>query len=82
LAEYLAGLYVMEAYGDNTEAWEQFFARAEGLPGAPAAITGFLLAVRDCCLAPGTDAKVPAIVVGELAKRAGMEADVVRAGSA
>jgi HEAT repeat protein len=82
LAEYLASLYVVEAYGDNTEAWEQFFARAEGLPGEPAAITGFLLAVRDCCLAQGTDAKVPAIVVGELAKRAGMEADVVRAGSA
>jgi hypothetical protein len=78
LAEYLAGLYVVEACGANTEAWEQFFARAEGLPGTPAAITGFLLAVRDCCLAQGADAKVPAIIVEELGKRAGVEANVVK----
>jgi HEAT repeat protein len=78
LAEYLAGLYVVDAYGDHVDAWEQFFAHAEALPGAPDAIRGFLLAVRDCCLAQRADAKVPAILVGELAKRAGVEADAVK----
>jgi hypothetical protein len=82
LAEYLAGLYVVEAYGDNVDAWEQFFAHADGLPDAPEAIRGFLLAVRDCCLAQGTGAKVSAMMAGELAKRAGVEADVVRPGPA
>ena len=53
LAEYLAGLYVVEVFGDNVDAWEEFFAHAETLPGAPDAIRGFLLAVRDCCLTQG-----------------------------
>jgi hypothetical protein len=77
LAEYLAGLYVMEAYGDNVDAWKQFFAHAEALPGAPEAIRGFFLAVLDCCRAQEADAKVPAFVVAELARHAGIEADVV-----
>ena len=78
LAEYLAGLYVMEAYGDNVDAWKQFFAHAEALPGAPEAIRGFFLAVRDCCRAEGAGAKVPAIIVEELASRAGVEAGMVK----
>jgi len=38
----------------------------------PAAIQGFLLAVRDCCLAKGAEAKVPDFVAVELGKRAGL----------
>jgi hypothetical protein len=78
LAEYLAGLYVVEAYGANAEAWGQFFAHIEALPGAPEAIRGFLLAVRDGCLAQGANAQVPAVIAGELTKRTGVEADVVK----
>jgi hypothetical protein len=78
LAEYLAGLYVVEAYRDNVDAWEQFFACAEALPGTPDAIRGFLLAVRDCCLAQGAEAKVPATIAGKLAIRTGVEADIIK----
>jgi hypothetical protein len=78
LAEYLAGLYVVEAYGDNVDAWKPFFAHAEALPGAPEAIRGFFLAMLGCCRAQGADAKVPAFVVEELARRAGVEAGVVK----
>lgn len=78
LAEYLASLYVVEAYGDNVDAWKPFFAHGEALPGAPAAIQGFFLAVRDCCRAQKTDAKVPPFVVEELARRAGVEGEVVQ----
>jgi hypothetical protein len=82
LAEYLAGLYVVETYGDNAEAWGQFFVHIEALPGTPEAIRGFLLAVRDDCLAQGANVQVPAVIAGELTKRAGVEADVVRPGPA
>jgi hypothetical protein len=72
LAEYLAGLHILDQYGDNADAWRQFLTRADAMPGAPDAIKEFLLAVRDCCLAKGADAKVPSFLPGELANRAGI----------
>jgi hypothetical protein len=74
LAEYLAGLHVVEACGSNVDAWGEFVAHAEAQPGAPDTIKEFLLAVRECCLAKGADAKVPGIIVGELTLCAGMDA--------
>jgi hypothetical protein len=78
LAEYLAGLYVVEVCGDNAESWGQFFVQADAQLGAPEAIREFLLAVRDCCLARGADAKVPAVITEELANRAGVEGNTFR----
>jgi hypothetical protein len=82
LAEYLAGLHVLDQYGDNEDAWRQFFTLADAMPGAPDAIKEFLLAVRDGCLAKGSDAKVPNFLSVELAKRTGVDAEVVKAGTA
>ncbi|MGH8547101.1 MAG: hypothetical protein ACRERU_00560 [Methylococcales bacterium] len=36
LAEYLAGLYLLEKYHSNSESWRGFLAQADKMPGAPA----------------------------------------------
>lgn len=73
LAEYLAGLYLVEQCGDRGDSWRNFLAQADAVPGAPNAIRGFLLAVRDCCIAKADDLKPPAFVAGELAMRASLD---------
>ncbi len=72
LAEYLAALQLLEHYGKNQGQWRKFLAQTAAIPGAPVAIQGFLLAVRDCCLAKGAEAKVPDFIADELGKRAGL----------
>jgi hypothetical protein len=72
LAEYLAALQLLEDYGKNQGQWRKFLTQVTTLPGAPAAIQGFLLAVRDCCLVKGAELKVPDFVAQELEKRAGL----------
>ncbi len=79
LAEYLAGLYLVENDGkDNEESWSRFLARVENKPGDHEDIKGFLLAVRDCCLAKGSEAKVPGFVAEELGKLAGLELEALK----
>jgi hypothetical protein len=73
LAEYLAGLHVLDQYGDNADAWLEFLTLANTMPGAPDTIKEFLLAVRDCCLTKGSDVNVPIFLPGELANRAGVK---------
>jgi hypothetical protein len=82
LAEYLAGIHVLEQYRDNADAWRQFLTQADAMPGAPDAIKEFLLAVHDCCLAEGSDMKAPNFLLGELASRTGVDAEVVDTGTA
>jgi HEAT repeat protein len=72
LAEYLAALQLIENYGKNQGQWRKFLSQAATMPGAPAAIQGFLLAVHDCCLRQGAEAKVPDFVAQELRKQAGL----------
>jgi HEAT repeat protein len=69
LAEYIAGLHIIDLYGDNEESWKNFLAEADQKQGAPQTIKDFLLAVRDCILAKGEEAKVPDFVTYELTKR-------------
>jgi len=68
LAEYLAALHVVD-YKSNTRHWRLFLARADEQPLEK--ITGFLLAVRDCCLA--SEFNIPDSVPDELAKRGGLD---------
>jgi hypothetical protein len=82
LAEYLAGLYLVETYGQNENAWREFLAQAEAMPGPPEVRQGFLLAVRDCCLSTGSDAKVPDFIAVELTRRAGMDTTLITPGTA
>ena len=66
LAEYLAGLHLVEHNRDSKEVWQAFLADAEQQPGALQATKGFLLAVRDCCEVRGSRFGVPAEVSDEL----------------
>jgi len=77
LAEYMAAFEVLERYGDDEDAWREFLARADAAQGAPESIKGFLLAVRDCCQAKGTELNVPSFVAVELVKRAGLDPQAV-----
>jgi hypothetical protein len=69
VSEYLAGLRLLELYGANEVQWKAFLKEADKKEGAPKAIEGFLLAVRDCCLAKGKDKGVPGFVEKELAQK-------------
>jgi|GEM_PF-378574 len=77
LAEYLAALRVIELNGKDEEKWKDFITQADGKPGSPEAIRGFLLAVRECCAAELQNERVPDHVQEELARRAGLEESVV-----
>jgi len=69
LAEYLAGLRVVKGRKGDTRHWKSFLARADEKPLEK--ITGFLLAVRDCCLS--TEVNIPDSVPHELARRGGLD---------
>jgi HEAT repeat protein len=78
VAEYLAGLHIVKRYRADAEAWQGFLARADAMPGDLEAIRGFLLAVRDCCLANEGEVGVPEFVPDELAERAGLDLERLR----
>jgi HEAT repeat protein len=66
LAEYLAGMYLVEENKSNKNKWRKFFDTALSTAGSPENITGFLLAVRDCCMTEEVKNDVPGFVVEEL----------------
>ncbi len=66
VAEYLAGLHLVEIYEKDQSKWRSFLLNADAMPGEPAAIKGFLLAVRDCYLAKIPGAKDTDFVPKEL----------------
>ncbi|WP_221928641.1 HEAT repeat domain-containing protein, partial [[Scytonema hofmanni] UTEX B 1581] len=78
LAEYLAGLYLVENYNEKEASWREFFAKVDSNSDKREEIKGFLLAVRDCCLAKGTEAKVPSFVAEELGKLAGLDLEALK----
>jgi HEAT repeat protein len=77
LAEYLAGLHIVELYGDQEDSWKRFLEEADKKEGAPETIKGFLLAVRDCIIAKGEEAKIHNFMADELAKRAGLDLEAL-----
>lgn len=66
LAEYLASVYLVEKYGDDDNLWRNFLTKAKQLNAEVGITAGFLLAVRDCCLAYATDINVPKFVTSEI----------------
>jgi hypothetical protein len=74
LAEYLAGLHIVDSYNNNDGKWRSLFLKkADDLvkTGAQDTIKGFLLAVRDCYLSQIPDCKESDFVPQRLAKIAG-----------
>ncbi len=80
LAEYLAALYLVNSYCNSEEEWKKFLTTVDdGTKGSLDAIKGFLLAVRDCCLAKQNEAKIPDFVPVELGKKAGLDPEAIQA---
>ena len=71
LAEYMAALHLVDAYGEDSERWRSLLSQADSLFKESEAIRGFLLAQRDCCLA--SDGKIPEVVIRELGRRGGID---------
>jgi HEAT repeat protein len=78
LTEYLAALHVVEKLRGDERAWVEWLQVADGKAGAPESIRGFLVAVRDTCLAR-TDLRIPDRIVDELAKRIGLDSEKITA---
>ncbi len=73
LAEYLAGLQIVEANGDKEEAWREFLKKAKLLQKGAGVAKTFLLAVRDCCLSELIEVKVPDFAVSKLEQLTGLK---------
>lgn len=85
LAEYLAAICLVDRgrTEENPEAfWQRFLDSIDPIlqqsNDPPAAIQGFLLAVRDCCLVKQKEAQIPTGVSEELARRAGLDPEELR----
>ncbi len=72
LAEYLAGMHLVAENGEDEDRWHNFLDKVDEQEGAPEDIKGFLLALRDSCLAKAEGSKVLRTVADELAQRAGI----------
>jgi hypothetical protein len=68
LAEYLAGLWLIDQYQRDEALWRNLVQNLRGTAGSVVRNRGFLLALRDCCLAR-TD-RVPIWIVLELERQA------------
>jgi hypothetical protein len=79
LAEYLAGLYLVERCSNHEELWQDFMQHATTQPGAPDTIKGFLVAIYECCVAKGNEYRIPAWVKDTLAQQAGLAPEVPKA---
>jgi len=79
LAEYLAGLHLLETFGENEERWHRFLNNALAQHGAPAAISGFVMATRDCCIAKESEITLPFHVIDGLTKLAGLDPNIIQA---
>ena len=78
LAEYLAGLYLVDDCREDEEKWREFLTEVDSKSGAPEAIKGFLLAVRDCYLVKVPDAKLTDFVPEELGRRTDLDPEKVK----
>ncbi|MEH2464910.1 HEAT repeat domain-containing protein [Nostoc sp.] len=78
LAEYLAGLYLVNHLNENDVSWRDFLAKVDNNPDKQEEIKGFLLALRECCISKGVEAKVPSFVAEELGKLAGLNLEALK----
>ena len=68
LAEYLAGLHLVDSYKDDADLWQEFLVQTAAISGGPESIHGFLLAVWECCSVKGKEILVPDCIIEELHK--------------
>jgi HEAT repeat protein len=85
LAEYLAANCLVDrsrSEAHPAQFWQQFLGSIDQIleqsTDSPAAIQGFLLAVRDACLVKQTEARIPTGVPEQLARTAGLDPEALR----
>jgi hypothetical protein len=66
LAEYLAGLHLIDLYNGDETQWLEFLEKTETLLDHSAASSGFLRAVFDCCLARSKETKISPLILTKL----------------
>jgi HEAT repeat protein len=66
LAEYLAGLHLIESCGKRVSQWQKILDLIKAQLAAPETIKGFLLALLDCCEHHGQEHGVPLSVIEEI----------------
>jgi HEAT repeat protein len=76
-AEYLAGLHLTQLLGSSEASWREFLDDAVTKNASRASIKGFILAVRDCCLAQAKESRIPEFVEGELGRIAGLDTTAI-----
>ncbi|MDJ0797213.1 MAG: SUMF1/EgtB/PvdO family nonheme iron enzyme [Calothrix sp. MO_167.B12] len=77
LAEYLAGLHLVEKHKDNEAPWNELLKDIREKPENLEAIQGFLKALWDCCELKKKELKIPENVVEELVKIAGLDPKII-----
>ncbi|WP_449419573.1 HEAT repeat domain-containing protein [Phormidium nigroviride] len=75
IAEYLAGLHLVDIYGTDDSKWCDFIINGD-FQTSLEAIKGFMLAVRDCYLAKVPDAKSSDYLPSEIATRYNLSINV------
>ncbi|WP_416676364.1 HEAT repeat domain-containing protein [Egbenema bharatensis] len=66
LAEYLAALNLVESHKNDKEFWLAFLEQLGSKLATPNGMTGFLMALQDCCLAKEKDLNVPDFLIEHL----------------
>jgi HEAT repeat protein len=66
LAEYLAGLHLVDIYSSDENKWKNFLETAANSLRTREAVQGFLISVLDCCMLKKTEAKIPNFVLERL----------------
>ncbi|MDE1464500.1 HEAT repeat domain-containing protein [Spartinivicinus poritis] len=76
LAEYLAGIKLVEILAEQENHWHTFFHDIDDKINARKHIYGFLLAVWDCCLASQEHISIPSFAYNELTLRVDRAAEI------
>ncbi|MDJ0800253.1 MAG: hypothetical protein QNJ51_26170 [Calothrix sp. MO_167.B12] len=66
LAEYLAAMHLLNLCQTSKLFWDEFWHQVTTMPEEIESITGFLLALRDCCETLGKGASLPQLIIKEL----------------
>ncbi len=66
LAEYLACLHLVESNGEKEDTWKADLAKLKSQQHSSLGTTGFLLALRDTCVAKYPELKLPRFVLEEV----------------
>ncbi|MBS1812611.1 MAG: HEAT repeat domain-containing protein [Acidobacteria bacterium] len=72
LAEYLAGMYLVEEYKNKEDLWRQLFDQVKSSIKDSDKYKSFLLAIHECCLSKSEDYGIPEKIIDELGTLAGV----------